>query len=136
MIARIFSVGFSNVGFWVGYLTGKGLVNAGIPCLGGWKVNLRRSITNPYQMDYFSISSSPILALRDAEDGVQNMKFVSEAWDRARDNGAKLETHVYSGADHDWGSKDSSRWPYNEEVDKDTHVRTIAFFKCDGRKKE
>ena len=87
-------------------------------------------------MDYFSISSSPVLALQGAEDGVQNMKFVSEAWDRARDNGAKLETHVYSGADHVWGGKDRSRWPDNEEVDNDTRVKTIAFFKCDGRTKE
>ena len=87
-------------------------------------------------MDYFSISSSPVLALQGAEDGVQNMKVVSEAQDRARDNGVKLETHVYSGVDRAWGRKDSIRWPYNEEVDKDTQVRTIAFFKCDGRTKE
>ena len=33
----IFSFGFSNVGFWVFYLTGKGLVNAGIFRLGAGK---------------------------------------------------------------------------------------------------
>ena len=80
-------------------------------------------------MDYFSSSSSPILALHGADDGTQRMKFVTESWDRARNNGAKLENHVYSGADHAWDRKGSSRWPYNEQVDKDSHVRTIAFFK-------
>ena len=126
---NIFAVGFSNGGFWVCYLTGKGLVNAGVSQYGVWKANMGRSITNPYPMDYFSSSSSPILALHGADDGTQRMKFVSESWDRARDNGAKLETYVYSGADHAWDRKDSSRWPYNEEVDKDSHLRTIAFFK-------
>ena len=126
---NIFAVGFSNGGFWVCYLTGKGLVNAGVSHYGVWKANMGRSITNPYPMDYFSSSSSPILALHGADDGTQRMKFVLESWDRAKDNGAKLETYVYSGADHAWDRKGSSRWPYNELVDKDSHVRTIAFFK-------
>ena len=126
---NIFAVGFSNGGFWVFYLTGKGLVNAGVSHYGVWKANMGRSITNPYPMDYFSSSSSPILALHGADDGTQRMKFVTESWDRARNNGAKLETYVYSGADHAWDRKGSSRWPYNEQGDKDSHVRTITFFK-------
>ena len=131
---NLFAVGFSNGGFWVCYLTGKALVNAGVSHYGVWKANMGRSITNPYPMDYFSGSSSPILALYGAEDRTQKMKFVSEAWYRAKDKGAKLSTHINSGADHAWDRKDSSRWPYNEEVDKDSRARTVAFFKNHMRK--
>lgn len=124
-----FAVGFSNGGFWVCYLTGTSQVNAGVSHYGVWKANFGRSFTNPYPMDYFSKSSSPILALHGDADGTQKMVFVSEAWDSAKGNGAKLETHIYPGADHAWDRKNSTRWPYNEEVDKDSHKRTIEFFK-------
>ena len=126
---KIFAVGFSNGGFWVCYLTGKAMVNAGVAHYGVWKANFGREITNPYPMNYFSKSSTPILALHGEDDHTQRMKFVEQAWDEAIDNGAKLETHVYSGAGHAWDKKHSERWDYNEEVDKDSHKRTIAFFK-------
>ena len=57
------------------------------------------------------------------------MKFVSKAWEKTRDNGANLETHIYPGADHAWDRKNSNRWPYNEEVDTDAHKRTLKFFR-------
>ena len=79
-------------------------------------------------MKYFSKSSSPVLALHGEEDGTQRMKFVEEAWDEVKDRGGRLETYVYSAADHAWDRKNSTRWDYNEEVDKDSHKRTIEFF--------
>ena len=57
------------------------------------------------------------------------MPFVEEAWDEVKDRGGRLETHVYSDADHAWDKKNSTRWEYNEEVDKDSHKRTIEFFR-------
>ena len=124
-----FAVGFSNGGFWVCYLTGTSQVNAGVSHYGVWKANFGRSFTNPYPMDYFSNTSSPTLALHGDKDHTQKMVFVSKAWDKAKGKGANLETHVYPSADHAWDRKDSTRWPYNEEVDKDAHKRTIEFFK-------
>ena len=44
---NVFAVGFSNGGFWVGYLTGSSKVNAGVSHYGVWKANMGREITNP-----------------------------------------------------------------------------------------
>ena len=126
---NVFAVGFSNGGFWVAYLTGSSKVNAGVSHYGVWKANMGREITNPYPMKYFSKSSTPILALHGEDDGTQRMKFVEQAWDEVKDRGGRLETHVYSGADHAWDRTDSRKWDYNEDVDKDSHKRTIEFFK-------
>ena len=126
---NIFAVGFSNGGFWVAYLTGSSQVNAGVSHYGVWKANMGREITNPYPMKYFSKSSSPILALHGEHDWTQRFKFVAEAWDEVKDRGGNLETHVYPDADHAWDKKNSTRWKYNEEVDKDSHKRTIEFFR-------
>ncbi len=126
---NIFAVGFSNGGFWVCYLTGTSEVNAGVTHYGVWRANFGRDWTNPYPMRYFSKSSSPILALHGEKDGTQRMKFVEEAWDEVKDRGGRLETHVYSDADHAWDKKNSTRWEYNEEVDKDSHKRTIEYFR-------
>ena len=126
---NVFAVGFSNGGFWVGYLTGSSQVNAGVSHYGVWKANMGREITNFYPMYYFSKFSSPILALHGAHDVTQQIEFVEEAWDWVKDRGGRLETHVYWDADHAWDKKNSTRWEYNEEVDKDSHKRTIEFFR-------
>jgi len=126
---NIFAVGFSNGGFWVAYLTGSSQVNAGVSHYGVWKANFGRQITNPYPMKYFSKSSSPILALHGEEDGTQRMEFVEEAWDEVKYLGGRLETYVYPDADHAWDQKYSRKWEYNEEVDKDSHKKTIEFFR-------
>ena len=126
---NIFATGFSNGGFWVGYLTGSSKVSAGVAHYGVWKANMGREITNPYPMKYFSKTSTPILALHGEKDGTQRIKFVEEAWDEVKDRGARLEVHVYPDADHAWDRKNSTRWEYNEEVDKDSHKRTIEFFR-------
>ena len=126
---NIFAAGYSAGGFYVCFLTGKAMVNAGVAHYGVWKGNKGRKITNPYPMKYFSKLSTPILALHGEDDGTQRMKFVEQAWDEVKDRGGRLETHVYSGADHAWDRTDSKKWDYNEDVDKDSHKRTIEFFK-------
>ena len=130
--ANIFATGFSNGGFWVSYLTGTSKVSAGVSHYGVWKANYGREITNPYPMKYFSKSSTPILALHGGGDGVQRIKFAEEAWDELRSRGARLETHVYPDADHAWDRKNYKKHPYDEvaqNADKDSHQRTIKFFK-------
>ena len=129
---NIFATGFSNGGFWVGYLTGSSKVSAGVAHYGVWKANMGREMTNPYPMKYFSKSSTPILALHGGSDGVQRIKFAEEAWEKLRSRGARLETHVYPDADHAWDRKNYKKHPYDEvaqNADKDSHKRTIEFFK-------
>ena len=125
---NIFATGFSNGGFWVGYLTGSSKVSAGVAHYGVWKANMGREITNPYPMKYFSKISTPILALHGEKDGTQQITFAEKAWYEVKDRGGKIETHVYSDAGHAWDKKNSTRWEYNEEADKDSHKRTIDFF--------
>jgi dienelactone hydrolase len=126
---NIFATGFSNGGFWVGYLTGTSKVSAGVSHFGVWKANRGREMTNPYPMKYFSKSSTPILALHGDDDGTQKLKFAEEAWDELKSRGATLETHVYSGVGHAWDVKNHRRYVYNESAAKDSHKRTIEFFK-------
>ena len=127
--ANIFATGFSNGGFWVSYLTGTSKVSAGVSHYGVWKANFGREITNPYPMKYFSISSTPILALHGDDDGIQRAKFAEEAWDEIKSRGGTLESHVYSNAGHAWDQKNHRKFVYNESVSKDSHKRTIEFFK-------
>jgi carboxymethylenebutenolidase len=126
---NIFATGFSNGGFWVSYLTGTSKVSAGVSHYGVWKANFGRKMINPYPMKYFSKSSTPILALHGGSDGVQRIKFAEEAWDELRSRGARLETHIYSDAGHAWDRKNHRKYVYNESVTKDSHKRTIEFFK-------
>jgi len=128
-IKNIFATGFSNGGFWVCYLTGNAKVSAGVSHYGVWKANFGREITNSYPMDYFSKSSAPILALHGNSDDTQKIEFAEEAWEDIVSRGATLETHVYAGADHGWDKKNSWKFPYNPIVDKDSHKRTVDFFK-------
>ena len=128
-IKNVFATGFSNGGFWVCYLTGSSKVSAGVSHYGVWKANFGREMTNSYPMDYFSKSSAPILALHGNRDGTQKIEFAEEAWEDIRSRGAILETHVYAGADHAWDKKNSWKFLYNSTVDKDSHKRTIEFFK-------
>ena len=125
---NIFAAGYSAGGFYVCFLTGKAMVNAGVALYGVWSGPKKWGM-HPYPVKYFSNSSTPILALHGKDDGTQKLKWMEMRWDEAKDNGATLETHVYPGADHAWDRKDSNKWDYNEEVDKDSHKRTIEFFK-------
>ena len=125
---NVFAVGYSNGGFWVCYLAGKGKVSAGVSFYGVWKANFGREIRISPD-DYFSKDSSPVLALHGDEDHTQKIGFAETVWDWIKDKSAKFETHVYEGADHGWDRQMSRRYEYNEEVDNDSHKRTIAFFK-------
>ena len=126
---NIFATGFSNGGFWVCYLTGSTKVNAGVAHYGVWKANFGREMTNPYPMKYFSQSSAPILAIHGNDDDIQKIEFAEEAWEEINGSGATLQTHVYMGAGHVWDRKHSWKFNYIEKIDKDSHQRTINFFK-------
>ena len=126
---NVFATGFSNGGFWVCYLTGNSKVTAGVAHYSVWKANFGREMTNPYPMHYFSKSSAPILALHGNDDDIQKLEFAEEAWEEIIESGAKLQTHVYAGAGHAWDRKYSWKFNYIKKIDKDSHRRTIKFFK-------
>ena len=125
---NIFSAGYSAGGFYVCFLSSKGMVNAGVSLYGVWSGPPDWEMES-YPVEYLSESSTPILALHGEDDQTQKLFRVEKAWNEAKDNGAPLEIHVYSNADHAWDRKGSKKWPYNEQVDKSSHKRTIAFFK-------
>ena len=125
---NIFSAGYSAGGFYVCFLAGEAAVNAGVSQYGVWG-GPRSWNMQGYPVEYLSESSTPILALHGAEDVTQKLFRVEKAWDTAKDNGAPLEIHVYPDADLAWDRTGSTHWPYIEEVDKDSHKRTIEFFK-------
>ena len=125
---NIFAAGYSAGGFYVCFLTGKAMVNAGVALYGVWSGPKKWGM-RPYPVKYFSNSSTPILALHGEADDVQRMRWVKKSWDEAKDRGATLETHVYPDVGHVWDRKGSTKYYYWEEVDKDAHKRTIGFFK-------
>ena len=58
------------------------------------------------------------------------MEFFSEAVDRAIDQGGKITTHVYDGADHAWDCKKCRKFDnWDAEVTQDALKRTLKFFK-------
>ncbi|MEE2956310.1 MAG: dienelactone hydrolase family protein [Pseudomonadota bacterium] len=129
---NIFAVGYSNGGFWAGFLSGKALVNAGVSYYGVWKACSGSDCENEYPMEYFSENSSPMLALHGDSDSKQDVFDAESAWDEIRGSKAKLESHIYKNAEHGWDLGHLPRWKdccYNKEVTKDAYKRTIAFFK-------
>jgi dienelactone hydrolase len=125
---NIFSVGFSNGGFWSCYLAGTSQVSAGASHYGVWKANFGPDIINPYPMKYFSKNSSPVIALHGDTDNIQEIEFAEEAWEEIRGRGAMLKDVHYADAGHAWDRKNSRKFDYNEKVDKDSHKKTIEFF--------
>ena len=126
---NVFAVGFSNGGFWASFLAASGRINAGASHYGVWKANYGTEISNPYPMKYFSSSSSPVLALHGANDGTQKIHHVKEAWAWAKNNGGKLITHIYQGADHACDSKSKRFNAWDPKVKEDAFNRTLGFFK-------
>ena len=121
---NLFAVGYSNGGFWVCYLAGTGQVNAGVSHFGVWKANFGRSITNQYPVEYFSKSSSPVLALHAVNDRVQRYEFATDSWKQIERRGALFEHHTYDSGGHEWIRK-----LLGGPTDKDAHERTFKFFK-------
>ena len=58
----------------------------------------------------------------------QKLRFLEEALDPINDAEGRLTTHLYPNADHGWDRRNSKIYEYNEEVDKDSTQRTLAFF--------
>jgi uncharacterized protein (DUF2141 family) len=49
------------------------------------------------------------------------MKFISKAWDQAINQGGKITTHVYDGADHAWDCKKCRKFDnWDEKVTEDS----------------
>ena len=151
---NIFAVGFSNGGFWASYLAGKGIITAGSSHYGVWKANFGRDMINPYPMEYFSSTSSPLLALHGEGDTTQKIEFYSVAREMIEDT-PNFEDHVYEDGGHVWdcfpyfpkflidrnpkrmtrllekliGVCDDKFDGPDREITDDAFKRTVAFFK-------
>ena len=121
---NIFAVGYSNGGFWVCYLAGTGQINAGVSHFGVWLTNFNGMGLAPHPVEYFSKTSSPVLALHARNDRVQKYKWASESWGKIKWRGAPLEHHTYSSGGHEWLSK-----LLGGPTDEDAQKRTFQFFK-------
>ena len=128
---NVFAVGFSNGGFWATYLAGKKRVRAAASHYGVWKANFGKFDwkKQPYPTAYITSSSNPLLALHGEDDDTQKMKHVKDAWKKVKKANSRFETHVYDGAGHAWDRQGHKKYVYNAKVDKDSHERTVAFFK-------
>ena len=138
---NIFAIGFSNGGFWAGYLAGKGLVTAGSSHYGVWSTKQNNSWSRLYPIKYFSSKSSPLLALHGKGDKTQKIKYMREAISKVKDK-SKIEKHIYNNAGHVWdcfpsspeGKKICKKFDTpNREVTDDALNRTLAFFKKHSR---
>ena len=125
---NIFAVGYSNGGFWVCYLAGTRQINAGVSHFGVWLSNFDGSGLAAHPVEYFSKTSSPVLALHATNDRVQKYKWASESWGKIKWRGAPLETHTYNKGGHKWLSK-----LLGGPTDKDAQKRTFEFFKKHAR---
>ena len=122
---NVFAAGYSAGGFFVCFLAHKKLINSGVSLYGVWRANYG---DNDYPVAYFKKDMSPVLALHGEEDATQKLRFLEEAQDPINDAEGRLTTHLYPNADHGWDRRNSKLYEYNEEVDKDSTQRTLAFF--------
>ena len=72
------SAGYSASGFYVSFLAGEAVVNAGVSQYGVW-VGKRSWNMDGYPVEYLSESSTPILALHGEDDGTQKLFRVEKA---------------------------------------------------------
>ena len=128
---NVFAVGFSNGGFWATYLAGRKRVRAAASHYGVWKAKKGKLDWDkqPYPKAYISGSSHPILALHGRDDDTQKLKFAEDSWRKIKRVNKRFETHIYDGAGHAWDRQGHRKYVYNAVVDKDSHKRTIEFFR-------
>lgn len=123
---NVFSVGYSNGGYWASFLTAKNHVNAGASHYGVWSWPRTH---NGYPAKYFSQDSNPLLALHGDKETVQRLKWVKPQINKAAKKSTNFKYHIFSGVGHSWDCKSCIKDGYNSEVSKKALTMTISFFK-------
>ena len=123
---NVFSVGYSNGGYWASFLAAKNHVNAGSSHYGVWSWP---KTYNGYPEKYFSNNSKPLLALHGRKETVQKLKWVKSKINGAAQRSPNFKYHFFSEAGHSWDCKPCKRDGYNPEVTKKALEMTLNFFK-------
>ena len=122
---NIFSVGYSNGGYWAAFLAARNYVSAGVSHYGVWSWP---GTHNGFPSKYFSKASNPVLALHGDKETVQPLKWVKPQIDKAAKQSSKLEWHIFTGAGHSWDCKPCKKDGFNADVTQHALDMTLTFF--------
>ena len=123
---NVFSVGYSNGGYWASFLAAKNHVNAGASHYGVWSWPRTH---NGYPAQYFSQDSNPLLALHGGKDTVQQLKWVEPQINKAAKKSSNFKYHLFSEAGHSWNCKPCKHDGYSAEFTQKALEMTLNFFR-------
>ena len=120
---NVFSVGYSNGGYWAAYLAATGKVKAGVTYYGVWNFP---GNSGGYPATYFSATSHPVLALVGRDDKVQRFENVSDQTQKAARSSTALAVHIYS-AGHGWDCSSCKDYKYDAAITADGIEKALKF---------
>jgi dienelactone hydrolase len=121
---NIFSVGYSNGGYWASFLAAKKHVNASHYGVWTWP-----RTHSGYPARYFSKDSNPLLALHGNKETVQKIEYVKPQIELASSKSSRLKHHFFNDVGHSWDCKPCKKDGYNASVTKQSLDMTLQFFK-------
>ena len=124
---NVFSVGYSNGGYWASFLAARKHVNAGASHYGVWSWPRTH---NGYPADYFSNDSNPVLALHGNKETVQKLKWVKPQINKSAKKSSNFKYHIFQGAGHSWDCKPCKKDGYDAVVTKNALEMTLNFFRA------
>ena len=122
---NVFSVGYSNGGYWASFLAAQNYVNAGVSHYGVWSWP---GTHNGFPAKYFSKASNPVLALHGDKETVQQLKWVKPQIDKVANQSSKFKWHIFMGAGHSWDCKPCKKDGFNADVTQQALDMTLTFF--------
>jgi dienelactone hydrolase len=128
---NVFSVGYSNGGYWASFLAAKKYVNAGASQYGVWSWPRTH---NGYPAKYFSQDSNPLLALHGGKDTVQQLKWAEPQIKKAANKSSNFKYHLFSEAGHSWDCKPCKHDGYKAEFTQQALEMTLNFFRENTKK--
>ena len=122
---NVFSVGYSNGGYWASFLAAQNHVNAGASHYGVWSWPRTH---NGFPAKYFSKDSNPVLALHGDKETVQQLRWVKPQIDKAAKQSPEFKHHIFNGVGHSWDCKPCKKDGFNSAVTRQALDMTLTFF--------
>ena len=122
---NVFSVGYSNGGYWASFLAAQNYVNAGTSHYGVWSWPRTH---NGFPAKYFSKDSNPVLALHGDKETVQELRWVEPEINKAAKQSFKFKHRIFTGVGHSWDCKPCKKDGFNSDVTRQALVMTLTFF--------
>jgi dienelactone hydrolase len=123
---NLFTVGYSNGGYWATFLAAQGHVNAGVSTFGVWSWP---KTFNGYPAKYLRKDSNPVLALHGKKETVQRFKNVVPQINKASSISPTFKYHYFDNAGHSWDCRPCKKDGFNSEVTAQAVKMTLDFFK-------